>query len=251
MDDAEAKFSLGIKISHERSADITLLAYGRAMTLYYMARRDQQDGKSGAAYSHLLNAIACCKTITGAKSYLSINKLLGDLYSYGAEIPQDLFVSGATTDSFEEKRSLVAEGEACYRTALDVTQDDETRASLMTDIGSNILSRAQMVELNIGNGFWIQPTDKVAQLYKDAEDAFRRAIDIVPDLASAWCGLGCSAITSNPLLAQHAFIRAIELDKMSPDAYANLSFLYSKHKRFGSSVAVSDALTEVADTPSM
>lgn len=251
LDEAEAKFSLGIDISKEKLIDYTLLAYGRAMTLHLMVRRDQQDGKSGAAYGHLMNAIACCNSISESKTLLSVNKLLGDLYSNGSGLPLDLFVTGTDTDNFEEKVSLVANGEVCYRTALDLTQDDDTRASLMTDIGSNILSRAQMLEFHDARGLWMKPTERVVGLYQEAAAAFQQAVDIMPILASAWCGLGCATICADPLLAQHAFIRAIELDKMSPDAYANLSFLYSKHKRFGASKAVSDALTEVADTPAM
>lgn len=252
LDEAEEKFRRGIDKYTEGPR--SLLGYGRAKTLLMMVQRDHQDGKSGAAYGHLTNAIECCEKIGDAKLNSSFHKLLGDLYSYGVELPLDLFASENNTEEatvLETKLRLISKGEDCYRAAFDLTTDQETKASLMTDIGSNILSRAQILEFHNSNGLWRKPTEVVSLLYKKASGAFKEATDIMPDLASAWCGFGCSMINADPLISQHAFVRALELDKKSPDAYANLSFLYTKLQCFGASTAVSDALTEVADTPAM
>jgi Flp pilus assembly protein TadD len=67
-------------------------------------------------------------------------------------------------------------------------------------------------------------------MFQRSVKEFRRAIDLSPHYAPAWCGLGCAAGSgSDPLLAQHAFCRSLELDSLYPDTYANLGFLYTKH----------------------
>jgi tetratricopeptide (TPR) repeat protein len=250
LEEAEEKYELAL--ARASGDEMVLLAYGRAMTLLLMAKRDHQDGKSGAAYKHLLAAIDSCTLIAERDSYACVNKLLGDLYSYGREIPLDVFPrSVEDTERLSAKLSFISKGEACYRKALALSVTDEAKASLMTDTGSNMLLRAQLTEFHELKGLWGKRIDEAASLYSEAANSFRSAIDVIPDLAAAWCGLACSLVSMDPLMAQHAFVRSLQLDNKAPDTYANLSFLYTKFQRFDASTFVSDALTEVADTPSM
>jgi hypothetical protein len=250
LEDAAEKYKLAL--AGASGDEIVLLAYGLATTLILMAKRDHQDGKSGAAYEHLLAAIDSCALITPGDSFACVNKLLGDLYSYGREIPQDIFsCSDEDAENLPAKLAFIAKGEACYRKALASSVSDETKASLLADIGTNLLLRAQLVEFHELKGLWGNRIDKTASLYSEAATSFRSAIEVTPDLAAAWCGLACSLVRVDPLLAQHAFIRSLQLDNKAPDTYANLSFLYTKFRRFDASSFVCDALTEVADTPAM
>jgi hypothetical protein len=250
LEDAAEKYKLAL--AGASGDEIVLLAYGLATTLILMAKRDHQDGKSGAAYEHLLAAIDSCALITPGDSFACVNKLLGDLYSYGREIPQDVFLcSDEDAENLPAKLAFIAQGEACYRKALASSVSDETKASLLADIGTNLLLRAQLVEFHELKGLWGNRIDKTASLYSEAATSFRSAIEVTPDLAAAWCGLACSLVRVDPLLAQHAFIRSLQLDNKAPDTYANLSFLYTKFRRFDASSFVCDALTEVADTPAM
>ena len=228
-----------------------------------MAQRDAQDGKAGAAYSGIQQAIDSFDSSTS--SFGCTQKLLGDLYSFGATLPPDIFADPTSHGELKKQILFVEKGEACYKLAVGYYQgvsDDKDESNLLcaatiADGAANILLRAQLKAYAHFKGYEMPSTSEgeaaqeVAELYSIASAEFRRAVELCQDYGPAWCGLGCSLVSSDPLMAQHAFCRSIQLDSVAPDAYANLGFMYTAHKSYSASMGVMGALTQVADTPMM
>ena len=261
-EDAAEKFSHALAISGPTTRAIA--AYGQGLSLLSLARRDSQDGKSGSALGYIEQAIAGFgePSIT---SYGCTQKLLGDLYSFGATLPPGIFKVSANESEVHGQIAFIKKGEDCYQAAVNhyatvSGQEDESillRASAITDAAANILLQAQLTIFSRYQGYARSSTNEmevvpeVKALYKRAAAEFRRAIEVCPDYGPSWSGLGCSLVFSEPLLAQHAFCRSIQLDNLAPDAYANLGFLYTFYNSFKTSRGVMDALTQVADSPMM
>jgi tetratricopeptide (TPR) repeat protein len=258
FDDAVDKFTRALENADKQMH--SMAAYGQGLARLSMARRDLLDGKAGAAFGHVEKAIQGCDDLELKAG--CIQKLLGDLYSFGASLPPNAFdADGFAVEGRDEKLiiaqlAFVSSGEAAYRSAEDSVvaptenEMDTVRACLVTDLGSNLLYQAQLLS------FWCnripgQTSAGAEDMFQRSVEEFRRAIDLSPHYAPAWCGLGCANSNSDPLLAQHAFCRSLELDSLYPDTYANLGFLYTKHNAYAPSGSVSDALTQVADTPMM
>lgn len=257
FDDAAENFSKAIERADENLR--TWATYGRGVALLAMAQRDNKDGKCGSAYDLASKAIEGCESLKENKAG-AIWKLLGDLYTFGASLPVDVFESDESIGRIalqEIQLAFVANGEDAYTRADQVIQDgpdsDDNivlRASFVTDLGVNKLLQAQMLGAFESEGLAERST-RVNTMFEKAADEFRRALELCPVYAPAWCGLGCSVAAGDPLLAQHAFCRSIDLDHQFPDAYCNLSFLYTQRSSFSHSASVSDAVTQIADTPMM
>lgn len=254
LDDAERNFSAA---AARAGGDVlTLSAYGQISALLLMARRDAQDGKQGSAFALMTRGIQVCSDIGGLR-LVCILKASGDLHSFAASLPPDLFHDSGETDTvdclslIQTQLAFVAKAEPMYQEALEMAKDNEVRVGLATDIGSNRLLRAHIEATTAQNGLQNAIPARVKDQYLSAADAFKAAIEIDAEFAPAWCGLGCSSIHSDVLLAQHAFVRSMELDKLAPATYANLGFLYTKEHRLDPSSHVSNLLSEVADTPMM
>lgn len=258
FDDAVRKFES--VLGREGSTDHPIASYGHASALLAIAERDLGDGKSGSAYCNTLLAIESC--LKAATKFGCTWKLLGDLYTMGATFPPSVFTESAGVTSGEiddcAKRQLmfVAKGEEAYRSCLNtqtflsqVDDDDATttKSSIQCDIATNTLLQAQ-ISSSGGVG---DDTPLGNDLYDRAATAFRNAIESNPLHSASWCGLGCAVLYKDPLLAQHAFCRSVQLDKMFPDAYANIGFLYTSKYAFSASMSIMEALTQVADTPMM
>jgi tetratricopeptide (TPR) repeat protein len=258
FDEAADKFSRAIKIGDKNL--IRWATYGEGVALLAMAQRDNSEGKAGSAFSLASKAIKSCESLE-EKTSAAIQKLLGDLYTFGAALPDDVFGSENVTTRNElqdVQLAFIANGETAYAGAEQavegLTTEDSIiqRASFVTDFGVNRLLQAQMVAFFQSRGLQERVrSPKVIEMFERAANEFRRAIELYPLYAPAWCGLGCSVAGDAPLLAQHAFCRSIELDQQFPDPYSNLSFLYTENNSFFPSASVSDALTQIADTPMM
>lgn len=239
---------------------LPIAVYGYGLSLLSMAQRDNQDGKAGSAFLLLHKGVQECLKL-GERTNVCVQKLLGDMYSLAATLPPDVFGDGNDSDAvaseFQLKSQLdfVSKGKAAYdRAQIFVAQsseDNALRASLVSDGGSNLVLQAQLLSSWESNGLYRQASSESSILYENAANEYRRALNLSPTYAPAWCGLGCAVVRTDPLLAQHSFSRSQELDGLAPDPYANLSFLYTSHRRYKNSAQVSDALTEVADTPMM
>ena len=255
MEDAKDKFEKAILKSSGAKSQTS--SFGKGLAAFMMARRDLQDGKTGVALSHLNDAIAAC--IPLAPNSSSISKLVGDMHSFLAAFPSELFwdqKESAEDDMLKSHIEEISHGEQFYSSSLRsveriVPQEDsvDLRANLLCDKGVNILLRAQLsADWKKKSGHDGTTDPEVIRLFEDAQACFTQSLDISPVHAPAWCGLGCSCV-GEPLKAQHAFSRAIELDTASPDPYANLGFLYLERDALSQGAEVCDLLTQVADTP--
>jgi hypothetical protein len=260
LDDASQNFSRVLE-DKESLLMFPIAALGSGMCLLSLAKRHVSDGKFGAALQCLKTGIRRCDSL--GISVASVSKLRGDMYSFGAVIPPDLFADEkkfrstlSEADAVALKQSFVAKGVEQYRSAEGLvmgTDSEETKilkACIMTDIGSNILSQAELLSERDGKGLDL-PSVEADLLYESSSIEFRRALACYPEHAPAWCGLGCALVKSDVLQAQHAFCRAVELDIVFPEAYSNLAFLYTMNNSLASSENVTDSLTQVADTPMM
>ena len=262
FDEAEQKFARAMKSADDEILPVA--AYGYGVALLSMARRDNQDGKAGSAFNLLRQGVQGCQTL-GDQTNICGLKLLGDLYSFGASLPPDVFVDVGESSSssllsdealLRSQVEFISKGKYAYNHAQSLIdgsseESDVLRASLVTDVGSNLVLQAQLLSDWESKGLHRQSSFESSSLFESAAIEFRHALELSPTYAPAWCGLGCTLVRSDPLLAQHAFARSLELEKLAPDPYANLSFLYTGHRRYNESARVSDALTEVADTPMM
>jgi tetratricopeptide (TPR) repeat protein len=255
IEDAEQKFKRAASVSSGAKSKVSLGAHG--MVAFMMGRRDWQDGKVGVALSRVMEAIEQCAPLAQNSSTLS--RLVGDMHSFLAVFPSELFQKQRNreeaNDIFKSQLEIIARGMEYYNSSLSIVEQsfpsDESmslRADLVCDKAVNILLRAQL---------WAQsqnmsqkdcrPDQEVMDLFSSAQECFEEALQIDPLHAVAWCGMGCSLV-GEPLKAQHAFCRAIELDSSSPDSYANLGFLYMERNAMSQGAEVCDRLTQVADT---
>ena len=260
-EEAAEKFARALDISDPSTNPIA--AYGQGTALLSLAKRDAQDGKAGSAFAYVERALKGFQDSSG--TFACPQKLLGDLYSFVASLPPDVFGGTDDESSVEKQIFMVKKGEGCYRVAVDnclgvyANKEELTilRAALISDMGANILLQAQLMAFHRCKGLSYCTSDAkdrfpdVSALYDKAAKEFRRAIDESSIYPPAWCGLGCASVATDPLLAQHAFCRSIELDSQSADAYSNLGFLYTTYNSFAASNGVLDALTQVADSPMM
>ncbi|KAG7346655.1 tetratricopeptide repeat protein [Nitzschia inconspicua] len=260
FDDAAEKFSDALETEEGNIA-----LYGYATALFSMAQRDFGDGKVGSAFASLKLAIDCC--LKSPTKFACQLKLLGDLYSHGASFPPNIFIGENSADDapscVRAQIRFVSEGEIAYRQCLDIcpniafsdVEEKVRKSYVRCDIATNILRQAQLLsglqDLNSGPGATPDLDHEVDAMYECASRAFQEAIAENPILATAWCGLGCSVVRADPILAQHAFCRATELDKMAPDAYVNVGLLYTSKLALDPSRQTMEVLTEVADTPKM
>jgi len=154
---------------------------------------------------------------------------------------------------FQKQLEFISRGEDAFRSSLKTQNagDEEDRldnnSSILCDIALNILLQAQLLSSIQIDGNSKEVIDK----YDRAAEAFRLTIEYNPIHAASWCGLGCSVLKIDPLLAQHAFSRCVQIEAMSPDAYANVGFLYTSKLAINASRSTMEALTQVADTPMM
>jgi len=280
FEEAIEKFELVLE--REKDSSHTIAAYGQGSALLALARRDAIDGKAGAGFQHATRAIGCIEKTFLADETASSQpgacalKLLGDLYSFGALLPPDVFVDQSENEasSYEHcecllraQASFVAKGETAYRDAAEVKiafDDNETnalRAAVLCDLGGNILLQGQILSSAVGEAQGGTPEltlkdvvandAEVKDIYDRSVNVFKDTIAASPLHGPAWCGLGCSLSATDPLLAQHAFCTALTLDKMMPDSWSNLAFLFAGKDASAPSAEMLDGLTQVADSPLM
>ena len=266
FDEAADKFAR--ILDRDGSSNDSVASYGYALALFSIAERDLADGKAGVAFASAQRAIESCLQ-SSSSNFGCQFKLLGDLYSFGAAFPPGVFAEESRISEEElikkcirKQKSFVAKGEGAYQQFIDANplstlgaeEIVALQSSILCDISSNVLLQAQVLasicaEDDVGSQEKL--VQEVDDLYDRAAKGFHEAIEKNPIHASSWCGLGCAVLTKDPLLAQHAFSRCLQLEKMSPDAYANMGFLYTSKMAFNASRSTMEALTQVADSPMM
>jgi hypothetical protein len=203
-------------------------------------------------------------------------KLLGDLHSFGASLPPDVFVNQIDESLhihergerlLKEQASFVAKGEKAYNAAVEAQIADsegETgalRSAILCDLGWNILLQGQILSSAFGESQGGTPelsledvignVAEVKEVYERAAEVFRSAIDSNLLYAPAWCGFGCAVSATDSLLAQHAVCTSLKLDKTLPDSWSNLAFLFAGKGANVACAEMLDGLTQVADSPLM
>ncbi len=271
LDEAAEKFQLVLNTD----AKITQYSasYGLASCMLLFARQSAEEGKFGDALSCLKKGIDSLSVFIDENVEFScVWKLLGDLYSHGFIIPASVFVikSNDEVDGNEQKLKFISQGEDMYKhiiSSVEKMQDQETdtgSSSLQTiaynDLAINLLLRARGRSecLHEGSGIGLS-TSRIEvssekgcrNLLDQSIEYFTSAIEMDPLFPMSWCGLGTALVSKDPILAQHAFCRALQLDKATEDAWANLSLLFFDYNNITSSEEAVDSLTQVADSAIM
>lgn len=251
-----------------------LANYVKGNAVLAVSRQDLQEGKYGACLAH----IKLGKELK-AESYSEL-KLLGDLLSVSEALPPYVFTEDDTHFGVEKldivnvevKRKLrvLSAGADSYSKALELVKeihdvDGEEKqflvAAAATDLGCNLLAQVRTVSLALGEGSGGDTRTSITDLkvqhkqlqniIQDAINAFICAIDSSPGEALAWCGIGCALAAIDPMKAQHAFARALELDKGGGEAWSNMGVLFAHYNCRDKGSEVLDALTQAEDTPLM
>jgi len=243
---AKDHFEAAMGIVDIAEADVATHGFGVAMLS--LANQHNESGKSGVALEHLQAALESCLKIESRKN-TPMHKLLGDIYTFASSLPPRVFSTP------EEKLNLMEKGESQYLEAVSVAADitgnatADIVASLRIDVGINQLLRAHHNALYSSST--LDTGSKVVDLFEAAASNFRLALESSPLHQQGWCGLGCAVASRDPILAQHAFCRVIELDPQHVDAFCNLAFLFTNNGAFKAGAKASDAVTQIADTPMM
>lgn len=255
IEDAKERFAKAADSTSGSRKQASL--FGKGMSAFLIGRRDLQDGKVGAALQHIMDAIAACIPLAGGSC--SLSKLVGDMHSFLAAFPTELFDEnyepGASSDCLTNHLKIISRGADFYASGLEIlkrSQDEnhtpESMASLVCDGAVNLLLQAQLAANWKGlSGHECTSDPTIMSIFHQAQNRFVEALRIDPLHPPSWCGYGCSVV-GEPIKAQHAFSRAVELDSASPEPYANLGFLYLESQAFGKSAEVCDVLTQIADT---
>eukprot|EP00985_Skeletonema_marinoi_P013908 scaffold6999_cov194-Skeletonema_marinoi.AAC.2 len=260
---------------------IRMASYIEAEALLSIARTDIQGGKNGSCRLHLVKAITRLDGLRPQNSTYCEIKLLGDLYSFGEALPPYVFDQMSSSEGdeqdadsslpaeVEDKLSFIRKGEEAYAQALELVAkiDDEEEDKLFllaatgTDLGINLLSQARTIAVALGDGSGgvakttivdlTAESDRVKDLILRSINAFSQAIDHSPNDAGAWCGLGSALIFVDPLLSQHAFCRALQIDKSIAEPLSSIALLYADYDKTEKSAEILDALTQLEDTPLM
>lgn len=252
-------------------------SYVKGQAILAVARQDIQEGKYGSCLGHIKTGLEL-----EGRSYCEL-KLLGDLCSLSEALPPYVFVEDATSSSYEgfeglnnetsieikRKLSLLERGVSSYAKALELAKTcdfDKDRnnclvASAAIDLGSILLAQARVISLALGDGSGggthttvadlVGRHEQLRNIVNESINVFLCAIDLSPNEAHAWCGIGCALAAIDPLKAQHSFARALQLDKSYAEAWSNTGVLFAGYDLREKGSEILDALTQAEDTPFM
>eukprot|EP00903_Cladosiphon_okamuranus_P012909 g12052.t2 len=200
------------------------------------ARKGQQGGERGACELGTKEAGEHQAALAKEGERNRLNFVAQGAHAYGE------LVKMSTTP---ERGRAVGEGGESESAALLAT-----KAAAFYDLGLNYLVRARLLRSEAGEGSGLLPQEvyeeipEVADLARSAETAFKQSIEADPAFSDAWNGLG--AVSRDPLVQQHCWVRAVQLD-YNPSAWANLGMLYVRwgldiqaYESFGGLQAVTD-----------
>eukprot|EP00979_Chaetoceros_neogracilis_P015716 scaffold6438_cov220-Chaetoceros_neogracile.AAC.2 len=270
LDDASEKFE---KVLHNENLLTRYnAAYGLGSCMLVFARGANNAGKHGHALSYVKRGISALLVFANDANNVNFNcawKLLGDLYSFCFAIPFSVFAQQGTLGE-SEKSLFISEGESAYSRIIEniANESDQNkqgellaiRNTALVDIAVNFLLRARIRSEILHDGSGIDKSTSINDIAKDREmqvllsssvNYFLQAIELDPISPISWTGLGSALIFEDPMLAQHAFSRALQLDKGTEDAWANMSLLYCDSGQDSKSEETVDSLTQVADSAIM
>ena len=283
-EDAADKCSM--VLSMETSKHIQhMAAYIEGEALLFLARNCVNEGKFGSSLAHLERGIERISSLSVVaekftKDHYCEVKLLGDLYSSGSSLPSYVFAVTNQDDQTSEtsghlscevinQLEFLRKGEKAYTLALDLGKEEDGNeeednayliAAAATDLGTNLLSQARVVSMALGEGSGggtntsssdlVMQSSQLKDLITRSINAYMSSVDSSPHEAPAWCGLGCALIGVDPIMSQHAFGRALQIDPSLADSWSNIGLLYTNHDTEKCS-EILDYLTQVDDTPLM
>jgi len=247
-------------------------AYGLGLCMLVFARMATGAGKHGDALSYVKRGINALLVLTNETTDINFNcawKLVGDLYSFCFVIPFSVFAQQGTLGE-KEKYEFISEGENAYTRIIEniANETDENklvellsiRTTALVDNAINFLLRARIQSEILHDGSGIERLTSMDDIAKNEEMQvlltssvryFLEAIELDPFSPISWSGVGCALVFRDPMLAQHAFSRALQLDKGTEDAWANMSLLYFDRDQAAKSEETVDSLTQVADSAIM
>lgn len=254
-------------------------SFGMASCMMLGSKRDIDEGKYGRALTRLISGINALESLStssgGLDHFFVAKKLLGDLHSSASLLPPSVFKDGNDSGSIslfkalELKLDFIRMGETAYQNILmklnNIGKESrenvlDIHATVFCDLGINKLLQMHVLRELCFEEYGMNATTSkfksenkpvIDNLFNEAVGAFKDAIRLNPLFSMAWCGLGCALVTHEPLLAQHAFCRALQIDKSGDDSWTNLVLLYLQNHQLDASEEAVDLLTQVADTPMM
>ncbi|XP_030832787.1 tetratricopeptide repeat protein 37 [Strongylocentrotus purpuratus] len=195
---------------------------GQGETYILMAKAALFDFFNARAVSYIQNAITVLtRAVLLRPDLCSLWKLLGDACTLIAPLHDNLIrisVNGALTCGDEKicetlgKGELLALGGRCFGRAVQRQKD---RASLWHDLGMNYFRQHQY--------------SQDAKMVQKAMQFIQKAIKLDESNHLHWTALGVVAASKafdDPRLAQHAFIKSIQLEAKNVVAWTNLGTLY-------------------------
>jgi superkiller protein 3 len=250
-----------------------MAAYIEGKSCLFLAKSCIQEGKFGSSLSHLEKGIARLSSLsiheTSSMNHYCEIKLLGDLYSLGNSLPSYAFetispdgentekVGNFSNNGTQNQLSFLMKGEQAYTLAMDIIKrEDEIEctdtalvAAAAIDLATNLLSQTRLVLLANSEDA-NKSGNQINHLIARSVNAYVLAIDVCPHDPSAWCGLGCALIAVDPIMSQHAFSRALQIDPSFASSWSNISLMYA-NKNTQKCSEILDHLAEVDDTPLM
>ena len=282
-EDAADKCSMVLSAENSKNVQY-LAAYTEGEALLFLARNCINEGKFGTSLGHLEKGIERMSSLSVVeekftKDHYCKLKLLGDLYSSGSSLPSYVFAatsqdgrnsetSGNLSSEVINQLDFLRKGEKAYTLALELGKEEDGNeednayliAAAATDLGTNLLSQARVVSMALGEGSGggtstsssdlVMQSSQLKDLITRSINAYMSAVDSSPHEAPAWCGLGCALIGVDPIMSQHAFGRALQIDPSLADSWSNIGLLYTNHDTEKCS-EILDYLTQVDDTPLM
>lgn len=259
LEQATEKF--GNVLQSRSTIDRYNAAYGLASCMLMFARAAVEEGKFGDALSHLREGIDALESMEITKSQLNFNcalKLLGDLMSFGYILPASTFASEQVLDVDAEKMKFVAAAATAYETILMKLDGvitgslSEIRRTAFIDLGINFLLQARLSLSPVQfSNTQSKDFNKGQDHIKSSIHYFLQAVEIDPTSPIGWVGLGNAYLFKDKILAQHAFCRALQLDKGTEEAWANMGLLYIDHGDYSKSEEAVDNLTQVSESSIM
>lgn len=238
FDDAYSRFC---DILEENGRNLEAI-FGLAHACLSLCRNSIVEGKFAKALDFLKKGISIHEEhYFGSDAIrsrsVSAAKCLGDLYSMGSLLPASMFGPDQKSNiaSFEAQLHFVAKGEKYYEEAIEIAEsaefDEGIVAAAACDLGANQFMQAQLLcqsaaasDKQKWTRFHFAKKTRILIILDKAVDSFLKAIDVCPKHPAGWCGIGVVMSFSDPLIAQHCFSRALELDKSSPGMFLIILF---------------------------
>lgn len=195
--------------------------FGRA---YYL----HDNHRSGRARDHCQLLLPYLETgIKLEPTFVCLWRTLGNVFEFVGSLPEIYnYLTVPAAIICEEKPKKLSGDELmdiaakCYSRCLKLNKLDDF---VWFDLVANYYKRASRLSSD---------DDRKLELFKVASNGAKHLVKLAPAKWQNWNLLGIISATkeiNDPALAQHAFIKAINLDKKTYTSWSNLGFFYLMH----------------------